>query len=71
MDDFALVGLVVVYGVPADEKFEEQRRILSPEFTWNFRVGLLNKIAFGESFQGGTAHGEVYGLCKQLKAIRE
>ena len=76
IDNFALVGLVVVYGVPADEKFEEQRRILSPEFTSNFRVLLLHKIAFesilvGGSFQGGTAPGEVYGLCKQLKAIRE
>ena len=60
IDNFALVGLVVVYGVPADEKFEEQRRILSPEFTSNFRVLLLHKIAFesilvGGSFQGGTA----------------
>ena len=29
-----------------DEKFEEQGRILSPEFTLNFRVLLLCKIAF-------------------------
>ena len=46
IDNFALVGLVVVYGVPADEKFEEQRRILSPKLTSNFRVLLLHKIAF-------------------------
>ena len=46
IDNFALAGLVVVYGVPADEKFEEQRRILSPKLTSNFRVLLLHKIAF-------------------------
>ena len=46
IDNFAFAGLVVVYGVPADEKFEEQRRILSPKLTSNFRVLLLHKIAF-------------------------
>ena len=33
IDNFALVGLVFVHGVPAHEKFQEQRRVLSPEFT--------------------------------------
>ena len=74
IDNFALVGLVVVHGVPADEKFEVQRRILSSECTSNFQVLLLNIAAFESrlcdaSYQGSMAHGEMYAVCKQLKAI--
>ena len=46
IDNFALVGLVVVHCVPAHEKFQEQRRVLSPEFTPNFQVAIQNIIPF-------------------------
>ena len=40
MDSFALVGLVVVYGVPADQKLEEQHFLLNSSFKpWRLCMG--------------------------------
>ena len=57
IDNFALVGLVVVHGVPAHEKFQEQRRVLSPEFTPNFQVAIRNTIPFESTLRGAHFQG--------------
>ena len=76
IDNFALVGLVVVHGVPAHEKFQERRRVLSPELTPNFQVAIRNIISFestlrGAKFKGSMALQERLAVCKQLKAISD
>ena len=76
IDNFALVGLVVVHGVPAHEKFQEQRRVLSPEFTPSFQVATRSIIPFestlrGAHFQGSMALQEMLVVCNQLKAISD
>ena len=62
------VDAVTSFWNAVDEKFEEQGRILSPEFTSNFRVLFLCKISFvsilvGGSFQGGTAPDQHSWCC--------
>ena len=72
--NFALVGLVVVYGVPAHEEFQAQRCVLSPDFTSNFQVAFryinpFQSTRSGATFQGDMALQEMYAVCHELKNI--
>ena len=76
IDNFALVGLMIVHDVPAHAWFQERRRVLSPEWTPNFQVAMRHIVPFastlhGASFKGSMARQEMVALCKQLEAVRD
>ena len=76
IDNFALVGLMIVHDVPAHAWFQEWRRVLSPEWTEHFQVAMRHIVPFsstlhGARFRGDLARQEVVALCKQLEAVRD
>ena len=76
IDNFALVGLMIVHDVPAHACFQERRRVLSPEWTEHFQVAMRHIVPFsstfhGAKFRGHRARQEMMALCKLLEAVRD
>ena len=72
IDNFALVGLVVVHGVQASEKWKVVERFLSPKRTSAFQVAIRYIIPFestlrGAHFYGNKASEEEWALCNLVE----
>ena len=76
IENFALVGLMIVHDVPAHACFQERRRVLSPEWTEHFQVAMRHIVPFsstfhGAKFRGHRARQEMMALCKLLEGVRD